>query len=151
MVRTKPATPNGQTQPGAESIEQEEQPVLTEQRQRIGPAIRQLRQQQKLSLSDLAAKTGISVSYLSRLEKGRSVPSFTLLSKLAQDLGVSIGYFVESEHEARVVDNVLVLELSRSPIPKRVWPELLGLSLEGRKALAEHLAQLQKNIGACAR
>jgi transcriptional regulator with XRE-family HTH domain len=85
------------------------------------------------------------------LEKGRSVPSFTLLSKLAQDLGVSIGYFVESEHEARVVDNVLVLELSRSPIPKRVWPELLELSLEGRKALAEHLAQLQKNIGACAR
>src|SRR5919202_1355035 len=118
MVRTKPATPNGQTQPGAESIEQEEQPVLTEQRQRIGPAIRQLRQQQKLSLSDLAAKTGISVSYLSRLEKGRSVPAFTLLSRIGQVLGMPIE------------------ELSHTPILKRVWPEILGLSLEGRKVSA---------------
>ncbi len=101
------------------------EPVLTEQRQRIGPAIRQLHQQQKLSLSDLAAKTGISVSYLSRLEKGRSVPSFTLLSRIGQVLGVPIE------------------ELSHTLILKRVWPEILGLSLEGRKAVAEYLAQQQ--------
>ena len=66
------------------------EPVLTEQRQRIGPAIRQLHQQQMLSLSDLAQRTGISVSYLSRLEKGRSVRSFTLLSRIGQVLGVPI-------------------------------------------------------------
>jgi transcriptional regulator with XRE-family HTH domain len=114
-----------------------------EQQQRIGPAIRQLRQQQGLSLSDLAAKSGVSVSYLSRLEKGRSAPSFTLLSKLAQELGVDIGYFVETEHEARAVDDVLVTELSRTSISPRAWPELLGLSPEARKAVAEYLAQQQ--------
>jgi transcriptional regulator with XRE-family HTH domain len=134
---------NGQTHPEEPTEQEAAEPVLIEQRQRIGPAIRSLSQQQHLSLSDLAGKTGISVSYLSRLEKGRSVPSFTLLSRLAQDLGVDIGYFVESEHEARAVDDVLMLELSRSPspIPKSVWPEILGLSLEGRKAIAEYLKQ----------
>ena len=64
MVRTKPASTNGQMQPGAEPTGQAAEPALIEQRQRIGPAIRQLRQQQGCSLSDLAQQTGISVSYL---------------------------------------------------------------------------------------
>ena len=131
MARTKPATTNGQTQPGAEPTGREEQPALIDQRQRIGPAIRQLRQQQGLTLSDLAQQTGISVSYLSRLEKGRSVPSFTLLSRIGQELGVPIGFFVEAEQDARHVDEQLVEELSHTPIPKQVWPEILGMSLEG--------------------
>jgi transcriptional regulator with XRE-family HTH domain len=141
MARTKPATTNGQTQPMEEPTGPEAEPVLIEQRQRIGPAIRQLRQQQGLTLSDLAAKTGISVSYLSRLEKGRSVPSFTLLSRIGQELGVPIGFFVETEQDARHVDAQLVEELSHTPIPKQVWPEILSMSLEGRKALADYLEQ----------
>jgi DNA-binding transcriptional regulator YiaG len=50
------------------------EPVLMDQRQRIGPAIRQLRQQQKLSLSDLAQRTGISVSYLFPWRRGEVFP-----------------------------------------------------------------------------
>jgi hypothetical protein len=34
-----------------------------------------------------------------------------------------------------------VEELSHTPIPKKVWPEILGMSLEGRKALADYLEQ----------
>ena len=117
------------------------EPDLMDQRQRIGPAIRQLRQQQGLTLSHLAQRTGISVSYLSRLEKGRSVPSFTLLSRIGQELGVPIGFFVEAEQDARHVDEQLVEELSHTPIPKQVWPEILSMSLEGRKALADYLEQ----------
>ena len=141
MVRTKPVTTNGQTQPGAEPTGSEAEPALIEQRQRIGPAIRSLRQQQGRSLSDLAQRTGISVSYLSRLEKGRSVPSFTLLHRLAKELGVPIGFFVETEQDARQADDRLVEELSHTTIPKQVWPEILGMSLEGRKAIADYLEQ----------
>ena len=137
MSRAKRAPATEQPQP----VEEAEEPVLTEQRQRIGPAIRELRQQRRLSLSDLSQQTGISVSYLSRLEKGKSIPSFTLLNRLAQDLGVDIGYFVETEQIARNVDDQLVWELGHTAIPKRVWPELLGLSLEGRKAIAQYLKQ----------
>src|SRR5919206_1073373 len=135
MPRVKQPPATEQPQPTSEEAAE---PVLTEQRQRIGPAIRQLRQQQKLSLSDLAQRTGISVSYLSRLEKGRSVPSFTLLSRIGQ---VPIGFFVEAEQDARHVDEQLVEELSHTTIPKQVWPEILDMSLEGRKALADYLKE----------
>ena len=94
---------------------------------------------QGLSLSDLAERTGISVSYLSRLEKGRSVPSFTLLSRLGQELGVDIGFFVETEREAQTVDESLGEALENSQMPANVWPEFFGLSIEARKALLTFL------------
>jgi len=139
MPQAKRAPLNMQTHPAEETTEPEAQPVLLEQRQRIGPAIQQLRQQRRLSLLDLAQQTGIAVSYLARLEESRTIPTFTLLYRLAHDLGVDIGYFVETEQIARNVDDQLVWELGHTAIPKRVWPELLGLSLEGRKALADYL------------
>jgi hypothetical protein len=48
---------------------------------------------------------------------------------------------VEAEQDARHVDAQLVEELSHTPIPKQVWPEILGMSLEGRKAIAAYLTQ----------
>ncbi len=122
-----------------ENTQQERRVSATEVRQRIGPAIRRLRQQQGLSLSDLAQRTDISVSYLSRLEKGRSVPSFTLLSRLGQELGVDIGFFVETEREAQSVDEMLEESLGRTSIPSAVWPEIFGLSIEARKSLLNFL------------
>lgn len=119
----------------------ERRPTSTEVRQRIGPAIRRLRQQQGLSLSDLAERTGISVSYLSRLEKGRSVPSFTLLSRLGNELGVDIGFFVETEREAQDVDRSLERALGQTSIPENVWPEIFAMSIEARKALLTFLEE----------
>lgn len=130
-------------EPGVDEERSERQPTSTEVRQRIGPAIRRLRQQQGLSLSDLAERTGISVSYLSRLEKGRSVPSFTLLSRLGNELGVDIGFFVETEREAQDVDTSLEEALGQTSIPNSVWPELFGLSIEARKALLTFLEERQ--------
>lgn len=92
-------------------------------------------------MSDLAERTGISVSYLSRLEKGRSVPSFTLLSRLGAELGVDIGFFVETEREAQDVDQALEEALRRTSIPENVWPEFFGLSIEARKALLKFLEE----------
>lgn len=126
-----------------EELENEQKPAV-EQRQRIGPAIRRLRQAHGLSLSDLAKRTGISVSYLSRLEKGRSVPSFTLLSRLGNELGVDIGFFVETEREAQTVDDALVDALAKTSLPQRVWPEILAMSIEGRKAVLDYLQQQEQ-------
>ncbi|HUZ02820.1 MAG TPA: helix-turn-helix transcriptional regulator [Thermomicrobiaceae bacterium] len=117
-------------------------------RQRIGPTIRELRLRQRRSLSDLAVRTGISVSYLSRLEKGRSVPSFTLLSRLGSELGVDdLGFFVSAEHEAEAIDEQLRRALTQSGIPEQVWPELLELSTTARRALAEQLESADGHTG----
>ena len=56
----------------------------------VGPRLRSLRQQRDLSLAELSAMTGISVSTLSRLESGQRRPNLELLLPLAQAYGVPL-------------------------------------------------------------
>lgn len=50
----------------------------------VGPRLRRLRQERGVTLSGLAAATGISTSTLSRLESGNRRPSLELLLPIAQ-------------------------------------------------------------------
>jgi transcriptional regulator with XRE-family HTH domain len=50
----------------------------------VGPRLRQARARRGITLSDLAATTGISKSTLSRLESGQRKPSLELLLPIAQ-------------------------------------------------------------------
>ena len=50
----------------------------------VGPRLRALRQQRNLTLAELSAVTGISVSTLSRLESGQRRPNLELLLPLAR-------------------------------------------------------------------
>jgi transcriptional regulator with XRE-family HTH domain len=56
----------------------------------VGPRLRGLRQQRDITLADLSAATGISVSTLSRLESGRRRPNLELLLPLAKAHGVPL-------------------------------------------------------------
>jgi transcriptional regulator with XRE-family HTH domain len=56
----------------------------------VGPRLRALRQQRRLTLAELAAETSISVSTLSRLESGRRRPNLELLLPLARAHGVPL-------------------------------------------------------------
>lgn len=60
----------------------------------VGPRLRTLRQQRDITLTDLAATTGISVSTLSRLESGQRRPTLELLLPLARAHGVPIDELV---------------------------------------------------------
>jgi transcriptional regulator with XRE-family HTH domain len=50
----------------------------------VGPRLKQLRNQRDVTLTELAAATGISKSTLSRLESGQRKPSLELLLPIAQ-------------------------------------------------------------------
>jgi transcriptional regulator with XRE-family HTH domain len=50
----------------------------------VGPRLRALRRERGITLADLAAATGISVSTLSRLESGRRRPNLELLLPIAR-------------------------------------------------------------------
>lgn len=52
----------------------------------LGRRIREIRIQKGLSQRDLARRTGIFSSYISRIENGHIVPSLETLEKLAQAL-----------------------------------------------------------------
>jgi transcriptional regulator with XRE-family HTH domain len=56
----------------------------------IGPRLRLLRRQQKLSIRTLASKCGISVNTLSLIENDRTSPSIHTLQLLARGLGVPL-------------------------------------------------------------
>lgn len=110
-----------------------QRPVV--QRQRIGPAIRKLRHEQSLTLDDLAAQAGISASHLSRLERGQTLPSFTVLAGIAHVLGVSIDEFAQLEQDVTVLDHELGEMLSSLGMDDASRDEVLSLSIESRRVL----------------
>jgi transcriptional regulator with XRE-family HTH domain len=60
----------------------------------VGPRLRALRQRRDITLADLSAATGISVSTLSRLESGQRRPTLELLLPLAKAHGVPLDELV---------------------------------------------------------
>ncbi|MET7767419.1 XRE family transcriptional regulator [Nocardia sp. NPDC005366] len=62
----------------------------------VGPRLRALRKQRETTLADLSARTGISVSTLSRLESGARKPTLELLFPLARAHGVTLDELVDA-------------------------------------------------------
>jgi transcriptional regulator with XRE-family HTH domain len=62
----------------------------------VGPGLRALRRQREITLTDLSAQTGVSVSTLSRLESGDRKPTLELLLPLARAYGVTLDELVDA-------------------------------------------------------
>ena len=61
----------------------------------IGKKIREIRTQQKLKLTDIADKAGISKGLLSRIENGRTIPSLPVLLHIIKVLDIDYSGFFE--------------------------------------------------------
>ena len=92
----------------------------------IGPKIRQLRQQKKMSLQQLAERSDVSAAAIHKIERNNMVPTITTLMKLAGALNRSIAYLV-SEEEDEDRPAVLIRAGSR----RSVFTSKKGLDLEG--------------------
>ena len=57
----------------------------------FGKQIRRLRDRRGLTQEELANRSGIHVSYLSGIERGRRNPSLRSIRRLAKALGVQVG------------------------------------------------------------
>jgi len=64
---------------------------------RLGPALRGLRRQNGWTLSEVAKKTGLSISTLSKAERNQLSLTYDKLVKLSQGLAVDITTFFEDE------------------------------------------------------
>jgi transcriptional regulator with XRE-family HTH domain len=56
----------------------------------LGRRLRALRQEQQETLSETAARAGISPQYLSEIERGRKEPSSEMIAALAGALGTTL-------------------------------------------------------------
>ena len=61
----------------------------------LGKRIKQIRKAARLTQEKLAEKTGLSVEYISRLERGMSQPSFKTFEALAKSLNVNAKDFFD--------------------------------------------------------
>jgi transcriptional regulator with XRE-family HTH domain len=64
--------------------------------QRIARRVRELRAGQGLTLEQLSARSGVSRSMISVVERGESSPTAALLDKLAAGLGVTLNAFFDA-------------------------------------------------------
>lgn len=95
----------------------------------IGERVKKLRQEKKLSLSELAEQAGVAKSYLSSLERNlQTNPSVQFLEKIAAVLGVSIEYFILEKTNEYQLDTdwvSLVKEAMNSGVTKEQFREYL--------------------------
>jgi transcriptional regulator with XRE-family HTH domain len=65
----------------------------------IGPKLRELRLQQRLSMQQLAERADVSAAAIHKIERSGMVPTITTLLKLAGALDRPVSYFVEEDAE----------------------------------------------------
>ena len=63
----------------------------------VGQTIRKLRNERRLSLRDLAERCGLSITAISKIERGENSPTVASLHQLADGLGLHIADFFRQE------------------------------------------------------
>lgn len=66
----------------------------------IGPLVKRHRRHYRITLKEMAEKTGLSISFLSEIERGVAKPSMASLRKIAQALGISLLSFSDIDEVA---------------------------------------------------
>ena len=90
----------------------------------LGMKLRSLRTQKRLTLSRLAAETGLSTALLSKLETDRMVPTLPTLAIISRVYGVGMSYFFSepSKHTLSITRKAHLLGNSRGPESVKTTP-----------------------------
>jgi transcriptional regulator with XRE-family HTH domain len=117
----------------------------------FGAAVRATRVQADRTLDDVAEAAGISASHLSRIERDRTSPSFTVVADIARALNVSIE---DLQHATGAVAAALVAAAEPRPMRQQFGVLIRELRLEQGLTLdalalaagisASHLSRLER-------
>jgi transcriptional regulator with XRE-family HTH domain len=61
----------------------------------VGEKIKQIREMKKVSIEELAARSGMEIVMVQKIEQEKNVPSLAPLIKIARALGVRLGTFLD--------------------------------------------------------
>ncbi|MCK4258706.1 MAG: transcriptional regulator [Halanaerobiales bacterium] len=120
----------------------------------FGTYLKKLRESRNIKTSALANKSGVSASYISRLEEGsRKTPQPDILQKLAPHLGV--GYFelmikaghIPKDSDALLVDDDLSKQiiLNMTESKKQLFKELNDLDEETIFSLVQFIQNFKRS------
>ena len=71
--------------------------MITPKEPNVGQTIRNLRNEQGLSLRDLSKRCGLSINAISKIERGENSPTVSSLHQLASALGLHIADFFRQQ------------------------------------------------------
>ncbi|MDR0139311.1 helix-turn-helix transcriptional regulator [Metabacillus idriensis] len=81
----------------------------------IGERVKRLRQEKDLSISELAAITGVAKSYISSIERNiKSNPSIHILEKIAEGLDVPLLTILSENKTAENIDSEWLFLLKKA-------------------------------------
>lgn len=119
----------------------------------LGQKIRKRRRAIDKTLQQVAAEVGLSIGFLSQIERGASTPSLSSLSNIAEALGTTIADFVPAPRREGVVSREGEREVFSLGDPKRTY-ELMGRGFPGAKLNAcllhrppGHVSEVMHNAG----
>ena len=103
----------------------------------IGLKLRSLRNSKRLTLSRLAAETGLSTALLSKLETDRMIPTLPTLATIARVYGVGMDYFFNepARHMLSITRKAHLKTGVRGVEPVKVTP--LNADGEGYRLMAQ--------------
>lgn len=127
----------------------------------LGERIRRIRSQRDLTLEKLAQSTGLTVSFLSQVERNAVSPSIESLQKIAKALGTNAGAFFEEDERKeltlvrkaerpRTIDeqrHITVETLASGLLNIRMEPRLLTLKNDRGEVGEEFSAHAAKVFG----
>jgi transcriptional regulator with XRE-family HTH domain len=61
----------------------------------VGEKIRQIREMKKVSVEELASRSGMELAVIQKIEQEKNIPSLAPLVKIARALGVRLGTFLD--------------------------------------------------------
>lgn len=103
----------------------------------IGVKLRSLRTQKRLTLSRLAAETGLSTALLSKLETDRMIPTLPTLAAITRVYGVGMNFFFAepARHTLSITRKAHLQGNGRGPEPVKVTP--LNVAEKGARLTAQ--------------
>lgn len=74
---------------------------------KLGEELKKLRKDKKMTLKELSEKSGLSISFISQIERDLRTLTFTSLKKISEALDVNVNFFFDDNH-AGPVDTALL-------------------------------------------
>lgn len=103
-----------------------------------GREIRDLRKARRITIKALAERTGLSVGYLSEIERGLAFPNIKALHDIATALGVTISWFFHKDEAKEPEEHSLLVRAAnrrRVSFSSGITDELLSPHLRGQLEL----------------
>lgn len=97
----------------AEEPDTAESPTAPVTERAVGEQVRELRRIKRLTLQDLADAVGISVGYLSEIERNRSTLRVGTLRRICDVLGMHISWFFQSQPSGPAAERNLIVRANQ--------------------------------------